>query len=90
MCIRDSRCSDSYLQSVAGALLVAMLYFHFQALTLNAVQDVMLWALMGLIVAVAIIAEKQQSQPVSYTHLWGHWWGLPVGIQCGASCVWPM
>lgn len=56
------RCSDSYLQSVAGALLVAMLYFHFQALTLNAVQDVMLWALMGLIVAVAIIAEKQQSQ----------------------------
>lgn len=54
------RSSDPYLRAVATASLFALLYFHLQSLTLNTTQDVMLWALMGLIVAVAIVAERQQ------------------------------
>jgi O-antigen ligase len=54
------RCEDPYLHSASIAALFALLYFHIQALTLDAVQDVMLWALLGLNVAIAIVAQGQQ------------------------------
>ncbi len=53
------RSSDDYLKAVLAAALFALGFFHLQALTLNAVQDVMLWALIGLIVAVVVIADRQ-------------------------------
>jgi len=51
--------SDDYLKTVLGAALMALTFFHLQALTLNTLQDVMLWVMMGLIVATAIVVEKQ-------------------------------
>ncbi len=53
------RTSDDYLKTVLGAVLIALTFFHLQALTLNTLQDVMLWAMMGLIVATAVVVEKQ-------------------------------
>lgn len=53
------RASDDYLKAVLGAALMALTFFHLQALTLNALREVALWASMGLIVAVAVLVEKQ-------------------------------